>query len=168
MSIHWWPREELNENRETVERINQRMGYRLQLREISWPAEVALSTPFVVETSWANAGVAPCYGGGFWALTLQDNKGGLVSVNVNEGLDLKQLQPGPRDNATVIKSVADFTIGRMQKDSFGSFGPATAPGTYDVLISVGQRDGTPTIALPLPNCDGHRRYKLGQMRLTQS
>ena len=31
MSIHWWPREELKENRETIDRINRRIGYRLQL-----------------------------------------------------------------------------------------------------------------------------------------
>jgi len=86
MSIHWWPREELEENRETVERINRRMGYRIELREISWPAEVELGAPFVVETAWANAGVAPCYGGGFWALTLKDSKGGVVSAHVDEGL----------------------------------------------------------------------------------
>ena len=62
MSIHWWPREELNENRETIARINRRLGYRIQLQEIRWPAEVALGEPFGVETAWANAGVAPCYG----------------------------------------------------------------------------------------------------------
>ncbi len=33
MSIHWWPREELSENRETVAKINRRLGYRLQLRD---------------------------------------------------------------------------------------------------------------------------------------
>jgi hypothetical protein len=31
MSIHWWPREELEENRETVRRINLRLGYRIQI-----------------------------------------------------------------------------------------------------------------------------------------
>ncbi len=65
MSIHWWPREELAENRDVVAHINRRLGYRLQLRELSWPSQVALSEPFMVEAAWANAGVAPCYGGGF-------------------------------------------------------------------------------------------------------
>ena len=34
-------------------------------------------------------------------------------------------------------------------------------GTYEVFISVGDRDGTPRLALPLAGNDGHRRYRLG-------
>ena len=59
MSIHWWPRVELEENRQTIDRINRRIGYRLQLQSITWPATIAAGRPFTVETSWANAGVAP-------------------------------------------------------------------------------------------------------------
>jgi len=36
-------------------------------------------------------------------------------------------------------------------------------GEYDVFVSVGRRDGTPVIALPLADTDGHRRYKLGKI-----
>jgi hypothetical protein len=59
LSIHWWPREELAENRALIERINRRLGYRLQLRELSWPREVIIGEPFPVRSLWANAGVAP-------------------------------------------------------------------------------------------------------------
>lgn len=166
LSIHWWPREELNENRELIQRINRRLGYRLQLHEISWPAEVALGAPFTVTTKWANAGVAPCYGGGFWALTLKDEKGGIVSVNVAEDFDMKQLPPGPPDKIPVAESAARFVIAHEYVDPFGKFAPATKPGTYDVFVSVGQRDGTPTIALPLSSDDGQRRYKMGQIIVT--
>ena len=34
------------------------------------------------------------------------------------------------------------------------------------FISVGLRDGTPRLALPLTDDDGQRRYKLGQIDLT--
>ena len=37
------------------------------------------------------------------------------------------------------------------------------PGVYDVYVSAGLRDGTPTIALPLDNDDGQRRYRLGSI-----
>ncbi len=167
LSIHWWPREELNENRELIQRINRRLGYRLQLREIVWPAEVPLGAAFTVRTKWANAGVAPCYGGGFWALTLKDAKGGIVSVNVAEDFDLRQLQPGPPDEFPTADHTAEFTISRAYVDPFARFAPATKPGPYEVFISVGQRDGTPTIALPLPGDDGQRRYQLGQMIVTE-
>jgi hypothetical protein len=165
MSIHWWPREELAENRAAIERINRRLGYRLQLRAASWPEEVPVNSPFTVETDWADAGVAPCYPGGFWALTLKDEKGGFVSVNVNEGFDLRQLCPGPPGEAPVEKTAAEFVVGRLQADAFGKIGPVTKPGTYDLFISVGRRDGTPVIALPLSGSDGQRRYRLGTIRL---
>jgi len=33
----------------------------------------------------------------------------------------------------------------------------------DVFVSVGRRDGTPEIALPLPHDDGQRRYRIGKI-----
>ena len=110
MSIHWWPRVELEENRATIDRINRRMGYRLQLKSISWPAAIAAGRPFTVETSWANAGVAPCYGGGFGALTLKDDKEGIAAVLVDEGFDVRQLKVGPPDRAPVEKFRSQFTV----------------------------------------------------------
>jgi hypothetical protein len=157
MSIHWWPREFLSENRQVIERINRRLGYRLQLREMSWPREVAIGKPFTVSSQWANAGVAPCYPGGFVALTLRDEKGGIVSVLVDEGFNVRQLEPGPPGKAPVHSVKAEFTAGLVA--------PTTRPGDYEVYVSVGDRDGTPRIALPLPDGDGHRRYRLGRMRL---
>lgn len=165
MSIHWWPREELSENRDTIERINRRLGYRIQLKEISWPSAITLRVPFTVRTRWSNAGVAPCYGGGFWALTLKDEKGGIVSVNVDESFDVRNLKTGPGGGAPVEDVESRFIIAHRQVDPRGTFVPNTAPGTYAVFISVGQRDGTPVIALPLANQDAQRRYKLGQIEL---
>jgi len=161
MSIHWWPREELNENRETIERINRRLGYRIQLKEIRWPAEVALGEPFVVETVWANAGVAPCYAGGFYALTLKDVKGGVVAVLVDESLDVKELTVSPVGEAAVRELKSRFVVAMRH----GEHAPPVKPGGYDLFVSVGQRDGTPVIALPLPAGDGQRRYKVGQMMM---
>jgi hypothetical protein len=161
MSIHWWPREMLNENRDTVAKLNRRMGYRIQLREISWPARMTLGQPFTVDTVWANAGVAPCYGGGFWAFTLKDDKGGIVSVNVDEVFDVARLKTGPEGQAPVEKVTSRFTVAYRHVDPRGTHAPPTRPGRYDVFVSVGQRDGTPRIALPLANDDGQRRYRLG-------
>jgi hypothetical protein len=49
----------------------------------------------------------------------------------------------------------------------GLIAPTTKPGTYDVFTSVGERDGTPVIALPLKDDDGQRRYRLGKLELTR-
>ena len=165
MSIHWWPREELEENRETIARINRRLGYRIQLKEIRWPGEIKLGEPFVVETAWANAGVAPCYDGGFWALTIKDEKGGIVSVQVDEGFDVKNLKVGTPEQPPVEKLQSRFTVAFRHEEAGGTHAPPTRPGSYDVFVSLGQRDGTPLIAMPLPFPDGQRRYKVGEIRV---
>lgn len=91
MSIHWWPRILLEENRDVFEKINLRMGYRLQLKTISWPEKIRLGEPFSINYSWANAGVAPCYPGGFPCITLKDEKGGIVSVGKEDGTPVFEL-----------------------------------------------------------------------------
>ena len=40
MSIHWWPRVFLNDNRDVIDQMNMRMGYRLQLRAASWQKSI--------------------------------------------------------------------------------------------------------------------------------
>ena len=157
LSIHGWPREILDENRGTIDKINRRMGYRLQPLEVSWPKTVVIGTNFRVHWNWANKGVAPCYPGGFPCLTLKDAEGGIVSVLVDEALDMRTLKVGPPDAPPITEHVSGFTIGLVA--------PVTKPGTYDLFVSVGPRDGTPRIALPLGGDDGQRRYRLGTISL---
>lgn len=153
LSIHGWPRLELDENRPLIGRINQRLGYRLQLREMSWPREVMIGQLFKVRSTWANAGVAPFYPAGFVTLTLKDDKGGIVSVLADEQFNLQDLPPGPPGAAPTRGRVCEFVIGRIA--------PVTKAGQYAVYVSVGQHDGTPRIALPLPDDDGQHRYRIG-------
>jgi len=160
MSIHWWPREELNDNRGVVDKINQRLGYRLQPVEVSWPRTVVIGEPFIVQWKWANKGVAPCYGGGFPALTFKDEAGGIVAVLSDETLNVRDLAVGPPGSPPVTEHQTEFTAGLVA--------PTTKPGTYGVFVSVGRRDGTPLIALPLKNDDGRRRYRLGEIALVGS
>jgi hypothetical protein len=176
MSIHWWPREFLVENHQAIDKINQRLGYRLQPLEVTWPKTVEIGGApgtrqpnravigqknshqrFKVKWTWANKGVAPCYPGGFPCLTLKDAEGGIVSVLTDESLDMRGLKLGPPGAAPVTTRESEFTI--------GLFAPTTKPGTYDLFISVGARDGTPRIALPLAGDDGQHRYRLGAITL---
>ncbi len=167
MSIHWWPRVELQENRPTIDRINRRLGYRLQLKSVSWPATIAAGRPFTVETAWANAGVAPCYGGGFWALTLKDQKQGIAAVLVDEGFDVRKLKVGPPNQAPVEKRCSRFTVAMRHVEPRGSHAPPMPPGVYTVFTSIGSLDGTPQIALPMAGDDGQRRYRLGTVNVAE-
>lgn len=155
MSIHWWPRELLKENRAIIDQINRRMGYRLRPRRVSWPETVTIGQRFEVVSEWANVGVAPCYPGGHMALTLKDDRGGLVAVLVEDGFDMRDLAVGAPGKAPTRTVKSSFVVGLVA--------PTTKAGTYDVYLSVGSRDGTPRIALPLRDEDGQRRYKVGTM-----
>ncbi|MEM7682325.1 MAG: beta-galactosidase [Planctomycetota bacterium] len=172
MSIHGFPRAYLAENRAMIDKVNQRMGYRILPTRIAWPKAVRMATPqdkytayedmtahgdldaaFTVAWSWMNKGVAPCYPGGFPALTLKDEQGGIVSVLVDETFDVRSLGVGPAGEVPVKDHESEFVL--------GLYAPTTRPGTYAVYVSVGSADGTPQIALPLDGDDGHRRYKVG-------
>lgn len=176
MSIHWWPREFLEANRETIDKINLRLGYRLQPVSVTWPRNVAIATTqeaftaykdvtkhgdvsqrFKVKWSWTNKGVAPCYPGGHPALTLKDDMEGIVAVLVDDSLNLRDLKVGEPGKAPITEHESEFII--------GLYAPTTRPDTYDVFISVGRRDGTPTIALPLEGDDGQRRYRVGTVTI---
>jgi hypothetical protein len=185
LSIHWWPQEFYNENREFIEKINLRLGYRLQLRTIKYPESVEIGERFSVEWTWANAGVAPFYQGGFPALTIKDKKGGIVSLLVDDIFNLKSLKTGPPDVIPEETRISIFHIGFLTPERFfndftlkmeqrpgsefyaGPVTPATNPGVYDVFVSVGMKDGTPLIALPLHGDDGMRRYKIGTITVKE-
>ena len=76
MSIHWWPRILLEENRDIIDRINRRMGYRLFMESAEWPESVRMGETFEIRSLWSNTGVAPCYKGGHPSFTLKDDQGG--------------------------------------------------------------------------------------------
>lgn len=168
LSIHWWPRELLSENRDTVARINRRLGYRLLPRQLRWPSEAQLGQPWTVEADWANTGVAPVYGGAWWAITLKDDKSGILSVHVDEALNLRELPVTEPGRSEPRHASLPVTVARRHVDPSGTFAPPARAGVYDVFVSVGQRDGTPTVALPLAGDDGGRRYRLGTIRLVDT
>ena len=91
---------------------------------------------------------------------LKDEDGGIVSVLADERLNMRDLKVGPPGEAPVTKHESEFII--------GLYAPTTKPGTYDLYISVGTRDGTPTIALPLKDDDGQRRYRLGSITVKEN
>ena len=143
-----------------IDAINRRLGYRLQLREIRWPDRVVIGRPFRVESAWANAGVAPCHPGGFMTLTIKDDEAAIIAVLSDESLDMRTLAVGAPGEAPVVQYASEFTAGRIA--------PVTRPGAYSLFVSVGRRDGTPVIALPLTGDDEQRRYKVGIVTLVES
>lgn len=181
LSVHWWPHEFLAENRDIIRRVNQRLGYRLFPQKISWPREIHIGERFSVEWSWCNKGVAPCYPGGYPALTFKDANAGIVAVLCDEAFNMCSLSTGDSGSAPKKELISSFVLGiagdhhmsgyyneclcNLQVGDTYHVDPVIRSGEYDVFISVGTRDGTPQIALPLGSDDGSRRYFLGTITI---
>ena len=155
VSIHWWPHEFLEANRDLVRRLNQRLGYRFLPATVRFPPAVPLGAPFPVSWQWRNAGVAPPYRDAFPALTLKDAAGGLAAVLVDSSLNLR--------------TVAVAALGEAPASSSEVVLPLPfqlAAGEYSVYVSAGDALGRPLLALPLADDDGQRRYLVGRCRIT--
>ncbi len=165
LSIHWWPDAFYNTNRDIIARINRRIGYRLQAPEVIWPSTIKKGVPFIIQSKWANAGVAPCYGGGYPCFTLKDEKGGIVSVLTDTSFNLEYLPVAPPGNTIHHELTSTFVIAPAHQDHKGTFFRTCKPGTYDLFISVGKQDGTPVYELPYTGQDGYKRYMIGKIVL---
>lgn len=167
MSIHTWPRLLLEENRDVIDRINRRLGYRIQISSAEWPKKIKKNESFTIQTIWRNAGVAPCYPGGYPCFTIKNDKGGIVSVLVDTDFNVKTLTVAEPDKAPEISLSSDFTVAKAFEDPNGPFFRTCKPGKYDLYISIGTLDGTPTLELPYKDSDSHKRYKLGSITITE-
>ncbi len=165
MSIHWWPRVLLNENRATIDAINLRLGYRLQAKKVIWPQSVRIGEPFSIKTLLANAGVAPCYPGGYLAFTIKDEAGGIVATLIDEAFNVRELDIAKAGQEKTKVCNSHFVIAPLFKDEGRSFSRNIHPGMYDLYISIGKRDGTPAFELPYDRQDGFKRYYLGKIAL---
>jgi len=171
LSIHHWPYEYLEDNREIIDRINQRLGYRLRMNEISYPGEVRIGEPFRIRSWWSNAGVAPCYRGGYPCFTIKDDKGGIVFTHVDKGLNVKDLKVAAPGQAESVGLETEVVIAMGFREVFQGeeklFAMTANPGDYEMYISVGKLDGTPVYRLPYDNKDGHRRYRVGKIKVLE-
>ena len=112
--------------------------------------------------------MAPCYPGGHPCFTLKNEKGGIVSVLVDAGLDVRNLPvAGPEETAPACERDTSFIVARPMENSFGTFTRSCKPGRYQIYFSVGTLDGTPTLQLPYEGDDGQKRYFMGDITLTE-
>lgn len=180
LSIHWWPKEFWEENQDVVKKINLRLGYRLELRKVEYPPRVKVGEKCSIAATWANVGVAPCYEGGWVTWTLCDEAGNIVWVCSDESWNVKELPAAPSGKAverthvsechwgirTPIPQINDGVFTYTQDHGPAGLDgdvPTLRPGKYRLFVSVGKRDGTPRIALPLKPSDGQRRYEIGTL-----
>lgn len=180
--IHWWPREHLELNRDEIAEVNLRLGYRFVPRRIEYPAEVKVGAPVEIRTTWVNLGVAPTRRDHVAAWTLLDEKGTVQWISVDESFDFRSLPPTleagekPVERVSAVRfgwdwptcdtyyasSDPDLRHDGTRRNLHGTRVKTLAPDRYTLALSVGLRNGTPVVALPLTSQIGDtRRYALG-------
>ena len=178
-TFHGFPEDFRESHAAEIDAVNRRIGYRLMLKRVSFPKVVKLGEPVSIKAEWVNKGVAPFLPGGFASWALCDKKGNVCWCFTDERFNLSSLAPtldkGENPVCVVSEGRFGFTApippwndqiladlrnsqGRVQETSFDML----APGEYDLCVSVGSRQGTPKIALPLVGGDG-RRYPVGKV-----
>ncbi|MBQ6007856.1 MAG: DUF4832 domain-containing protein [Kiritimatiellae bacterium] len=179
-TIHGFPDVVLKEHEKEVREMNLRLGYRFVLKEATFPDEVKAGERFEIASTWVNAGVAPLpfnvRAALTWSLVADD--GAVVWSVTDPKFDLASLPPTleageqPRTARTPCRWGHRAPIppwndqvlqvlrgqGRVKETAFDML----APGIYTLCVSVGSPQGTPEIALPLPN-GKNRRYPLGKV-----
>jgi hypothetical protein len=78
-----------------------------------------------------------------------------------EGFDVKELGVAAPGEAPKKQLKSRLVVAKRH----GNHAPPVKPGVYDLFVSVGKLDGTPTIALPMRGDDGQRRYHVGPVTI---
>ena len=175
-TFHGFPEDFRESHAAEIAAVNRRIGYRLMPLAVTFPGDVALGGPVEIAAEWANKGVAPCLPGGFVSWSLVDAAGNVCWSFTDESFDVRSLAPTLEDGPRPVRVVSrgrfgctaaippwnDMVLaglrsqGRVLEKSFDML----AAGEYALCVSVGSRQGTPIIALPLAG-GRDRRYPIG-------
>ena len=100
LRIHWWPDEflfgagkDLPGNKELIDAIDLRLGYRFQVGSFRYPAQIKKGATFAAHLTISNAGVAPCYKGGYASVCLLDASGTTICSGIDAKTDVSKLMP---------------------------------------------------------------------------
>ncbi len=95
VTIHHWPREWYNENRELSDRLANKVGYWFFLKTASLPKQLIRGEKFLTQMVWENRGVAPLYRRCYLALSLCRVEDGREEYRaLHPSLDFRTLPPG--------------------------------------------------------------------------
>ena len=179
-TFHGFPEDFRESHAAEIAAVNRRIGYRLMPISVSFPDEVKLGEPVEIAAEWVNKGVAPCLPGGFVSWSLVDAEGNVCWSFTDEEFDVRTLAPTlekepqpvrilsrgrfgckapiPPWNDAVLADLRQH--GRVTETVFDML----RPGEYTLCVSVGTRQGTPKIALPLA-AGMSRRSPLGKVKV---
>ena len=177
-TFHGFPDDFRHSHTAEIEAVNRRLGYRLMPEKVEFPAEVKMGEDVEIVSWWLNKGVAPCLPGGFVSWALCDGKGNVCWSFTDERFNVASLPPTPDRPLPPVRNVStgrfgyrapippwnDQVLADLRKSGrvVETAHDMLAPGTYTLCVSVGNRQGTPKIALPLAGGNS-RRYPIGRV-----
>ena len=152
-----------------MERFLKRLGYRLELFELSYHAEVKAGEKLELSMKWRNSGSARCYRPYHLAYRIADAQGhkkvfvGPVTVN--------NWMPGSIDVFTpeFFNEVKDLPPGESYKVADSIVLPKEMPpGEYTLSVGVvGVDSEQPVVRLGISGRDSEGWYPLGKIKVTQ-
>ena len=153
LSIHWWPREFLEANRDAIDRINRRLGLPLAVAgdRLAEAGRDRQAIHRAVRLGQRRRRTVPA---GRVRRDHAEGREGRDRVGAG-GRGVRRAVAEGRRRRTRADEVARTRV-HGRPDRAGD-----AAGRVRSLRLRRPADGTPTIALPLPGDDGQRRYKSG-------
>jgi hypothetical protein len=163
------PLPEAPEVRPELERFLRRLGYRLVLKQLSYPAEVAAGGKLEVAMKWQNTGSAPCYRPYHVAYRLRSDEG--KQYVLTGGVSVNRWMPGSVDifAPTFLQNPPDLPPGEIVAESDSVQLPTDMPpGTYELAIAVvEQKSSKPVVRLAIKGRAADGWYPLGKLRVKQ-
>ena len=184
-TVHSFPQHLLDTNHGPIlKQLALRVGYRMELREVTFPDRVKAGAPVTIFSTWVNTGVAPMYAGASIAWNLLNEKGTVVWSVVDSKFNFRSLEPkledGEKPRQVTTRGWFGFTTPVPDNGNddvlkwaraHPKFDPGTTvellkPGKYTLAVSVGRIDGKPEIALPLEG-GKNRMYPIGTVEIVR-
>jgi len=124
-------------------------GYRMIVREASWPATSSITRPLVVKTTWRNTGVGRLPFPYVPALRLLDQSENTVATACRADIDVTRWHEN-EDQQVEFTCTLDESV---------------VPGVYKVAVSIEDAASGPAVQLGIEGDDGNKRYVLGTINL---
>ena len=156
------------EVRPETERFLRRLGYRLVLRELKYPAAAAPGGKLQLSMKWQNTGSAPCYRPYRLAYRLT-SAAGAQRVFVG-GVAVNRWLPGSVDvfRSEFLRNPPDLPPGEVVPVADAVTLPAgMPPGAYDLAIAVVGAEEKPVVRLGIKGRAADGWYPLGKLKIAR-
>lgn len=163
------PLPEGDEIRAEVERFLRRLGYRLVVREISYPREVTKSEKMPIKMKWQNVGSAPCYRPYPVAYRLRAETGSQFVV-VSESIMINRFLPGsvPVFTDDFLRNPPELPPGEVTdvEDTI-ALPQDIPPGEYEMALAVVESANhpVPVVRLAIQGRTNDGWYPVGRVRV---